>query len=88
MILEAEPLALGCLPARLPNGVEKRPVLKDVDGLLERLKVLGRQQDSSWPAVASHHEALVLSRGSVDEFRQMGLGLREWNRLAHDWSEF
>ena len=41
VILEAEPLSLCRLSTRFSDRVEKVPVLEDVDGLLERLQVVG-----------------------------------------------
>ena len=41
-IFEAEPLAFGRLTTRSSDRVQEGPVLKDLDGLLERFKVFGR----------------------------------------------
>jgi len=41
VILEAEPLPLCRLSPRFSDRVEEGPILEDLDGLLQRLKVLG-----------------------------------------------
>jgi hypothetical protein len=62
--------------------------LEDLDGLLQRLQVLGGEKDGRGATVAGQDESFVLPSGPVDQIGEMSLGFGERDRLARGWSEF
>ncbi len=83
VVLETQPLALLSVSAGTTKRLHQLIVLEDVESFLERLEVVGAQEDERRSSVASDQDAVVLAFDPVGKFRKVGLDLREWKCIAH-----
>jgi hypothetical protein len=83
VILETDPLALLSVSARMPERLHELIVLENIEGFLERFKVVGAQKDERGSSIASDQDTVVLAFDPVGQFRQVGLDFGEWKRVTH-----
>ena len=75
------------LLARSLNGRHELGVAQDLEGLLERLQIIGADEDERRPAVPGHEDAIVVLLDSVSQLGEVALGVGEGKGLGH-WSRF
>jgi hypothetical protein len=57
---------------------------QQLQGVLQRLQILGADQDSRWPTIPRQDNAFVVSFYSIHYLGQMGLDFGQRQRVTHD----
>jgi len=76
-------LAFGRFASRPSQRLHKFFVSGDIERFLERLKIVGTDQNKRGSTVTSHQDAVMLALDAVGQFGEVGLDLREGECLAH-----
>jgi len=80
---QREQLAARGLGSRPGQGSDEVAIGKDVEGLLERLEIVRAHEHERRSSVSGHQDPLVLSLDALRERGQVGLSLRERQRVCH-----
>jgi hypothetical protein len=83
VVLETHTLVALSVGARMPQRLHELIVLENIEGFLERLEVVGAQQDERRSPVAGDQDTIVLAFDAVGKFRKVGLHFRERNCVTH-----
>lgn len=80
---QREQFAACGLGARSGEGCDEVRIAQYVQGLLEGLEIVGAHEHERRSSIAGHQDPLVLTLDALGKLGQVGLGLRERQRVFH-----